>query len=166
MDPRSFSYICLTGLQRDQSLVAVSGDSDNSLSMRWVKSGSTGAMNHAAGAGGGLHWVTTSCGGVEVERALLAVAEELVLQGEPDGAGSGSGMVVPNNLLEIGRDCAEEPRHDDAVHALPVGVGVVGGVGENMAPEGEFPKNQEHLVAPAGVVVGLHVEDGGDESVG
>ena len=33
-----------------------------------------------------------------------------------------------------------------------------------MAPEGEFPKDLEHLVAPAGVVVALHVEDGVDES--
>ena len=59
--------VSLTGLQRDQSLIAVAGDSDNSLSMRWVKSGSMGAINHAAGAGGGLHSVTTSCGGVEVD---------------------------------------------------------------------------------------------------
>ena len=55
-------HVGLTGLQRDQSLIAVSGDSDNSLSMRWVKLGSMGAINHAVGAGGGLHCVTTSCG--------------------------------------------------------------------------------------------------------
>ena len=41
----------LTGLQRDQSLIVVAGDSDNSLSMRWVKLGSMGAINHAAGSG-------------------------------------------------------------------------------------------------------------------
>lgn len=41
---------------------------------------------------------------------------------------------------------------------------MVGGVGEDMALEGEFPKDMEHLVAPAGVVVALHVEDGVDES--
>lgn len=56
---RYFPCIGLTGLQRDQPLIAVASDSDNSLSMRWVKLGSTGAMNHAAGAGGGLHSVTT-----------------------------------------------------------------------------------------------------------
>ena len=54
------THIALTRLQRDQSLVAVVGDSDNSLSMRSVKLGSKGAMNHAAGAGGGLHSVTTN----------------------------------------------------------------------------------------------------------
>ena len=32
---------------------SVAGDSDNSLSVRWFKLGSTGAMNHAPGAGGG-----------------------------------------------------------------------------------------------------------------
>ena len=41
----------LTGLQRDQSLIVVAGDSDNSLSMRWAKLGSMGAINHAAGSG-------------------------------------------------------------------------------------------------------------------
>ena len=41
----------LTGLQRDQSLIVVTGDSDNSLSMRWAKLGSMGAINHAAGSG-------------------------------------------------------------------------------------------------------------------
>jgi hypothetical protein len=31
-------------------------------------------------------------------------------------------MVIPNNLLEVERDDAEEPRHDDAVHMPLVGV--------------------------------------------
>lgn len=62
------TYIALARLQCDQSLVAVAGDSDNSFSMRWVKLGSTGAMNQADGAGGGLHCVTTSfCGRVELD---------------------------------------------------------------------------------------------------
>lgn len=51
--------IRLASLQRDQPPVAVVGDGDNSLSMRWVKLGSTGSMNHADGAGGGRHCVTT-----------------------------------------------------------------------------------------------------------
>ena len=60
--------IALARPQRDQSLVAVAGDSDNSLSMRWVKLGSRGSMNHAAGAGGGLHSATISCGsGVKLD---------------------------------------------------------------------------------------------------
>ena len=46
-------HISLTRCQRDQSLIAVAGDSDNSLSMRSVKLGSSGSMIHAAGAGGG-----------------------------------------------------------------------------------------------------------------
>jgi hypothetical protein len=45
--------VSLTRPQRYQSLVAVVGDGDNSLSMRWVKLGSTGCMNHADVAGAG-----------------------------------------------------------------------------------------------------------------
>jgi hypothetical protein len=81
---------------------------------------------------------------------LLAVVEKLVFQGEPDRAGSGG--ILSDNLLEIRRDDVEEPRHDDTVHVLPVKV-VVGVVSENMALEGELPKNQKHLVVPASVVV-------------
>jgi hypothetical protein len=40
-------------------VVAGIGDGDNSLSMRWVKLGSTGCMNHADGAGGGRHVAAT-----------------------------------------------------------------------------------------------------------
>ena len=49
------SDISLARLQRDQPPVAFVGDGDNSLSMRWVKSGAYGCMIHAAGAGGGWH---------------------------------------------------------------------------------------------------------------
>ena len=53
---RKRSDISLTSLQGNQSAVAGVGDGDNSLSMRWVKSGSYGCMIHAAaGAGGGWH---------------------------------------------------------------------------------------------------------------
>ena len=48
-------HIGLAGAQGNQSLIAGVGDGDNSLSMRWVKSGARGAMNHAAGAGSGGH---------------------------------------------------------------------------------------------------------------
>jgi hypothetical protein len=51
------SYDCtnvrLTCGKFDQSPVAFACDSDNSLSMRWVKLGTLGSMNHADGAGGG-----------------------------------------------------------------------------------------------------------------
>lgn len=49
----------LARLERDQSLVTGIGDGDNSLSMRWVKFGSTGCMNHAGGNGGGRHVAAT-----------------------------------------------------------------------------------------------------------
>lgn len=63
---QDFMHVCLTGLQRDQSSVTVSGDGDNSLSMRSVKVAAYGSMNHASGAGGGWHRTATALfGGVE-----------------------------------------------------------------------------------------------------
>ena len=60
------AHVGLAGLQCDQGVVSVVGDADNSLSMRRVKSGSRGCMNHAAGGGGGWHCAATGgLGGVE-----------------------------------------------------------------------------------------------------
>jgi hypothetical protein len=50
-----FSNVRLARSQRDQSLIAGVGDGDNSLSIRWGKSGARSSMNLAAGAGTGLH---------------------------------------------------------------------------------------------------------------
>ncbi|KTC60010.1 hypothetical protein AO262_00175 [Pseudomonas fluorescens ABAC62] len=50
------AHVGLACAQCDQSPVAGVGDADNSLSMRRVKSGSYGCMNHAAGGGSGWHW--------------------------------------------------------------------------------------------------------------
>ena len=59
---RFFSVRCcycfgigLTGRKSNKSSVSGIGDTDNSLSMRWVKSGARSSMNHAAGAGSGWH---------------------------------------------------------------------------------------------------------------
>ncbi len=49
------SHIGLTSLQRDQSLVSGIADRDNSLSMRWGKSGARSSINHPDGAGTGGH---------------------------------------------------------------------------------------------------------------
>nr|WP_176393461.1 hypothetical protein [Pseudomonas putida] len=54
----------LAGLQCDQSPITGVGDADNSLSMRWVKSGANGSMNHASGAGGFSHPTLTTRGGI------------------------------------------------------------------------------------------------------
>ena len=56
-------HVGLASTQGDQGVIAVVGDGDNSLSMRRVKSGSRGCMNHAAGGGGG--WHRTATGSVE-----------------------------------------------------------------------------------------------------
>lgn len=51
-----FFYIGLAHRQSDQSLIAITRDGDNSLSMRRGKLGSCSSMNHAAGAGDGRHF--------------------------------------------------------------------------------------------------------------
>lgn len=56
-----FAYIRLARPKRDQSVIALTGDGDNSLSMCLVKLGSAGCMNHADGAGGGRHVAVTGC---------------------------------------------------------------------------------------------------------
>jgi len=48
-------HIRLARSQGNHSSVAGIGDSDNSLSVRWAKSGARASMNHAAGAGTGWH---------------------------------------------------------------------------------------------------------------
>ena len=55
-------HVGLASTQGDQGVIAIVGDADNSLSMRRVKSGSRGCMNHAAGAGGGRHCAATGDG--------------------------------------------------------------------------------------------------------
>jgi len=57
------AHVGLAGLQRNQSSVTFVGDDDNSLSMRWLKVGSYGAMYHASGAGGFSHPTVTTLGG-------------------------------------------------------------------------------------------------------
>lgn len=59
-------HIRLARTQGNHGVIAVIGDGDNSLSMRRVKSGSRGCMNHAAGGGGGWHRAAIGgFGGVE-----------------------------------------------------------------------------------------------------
>lgn len=57
--PRHLPDIRLARPKRDHGVIPVVGDGDNSLSMRWVKLGSTGCMNHADGARGGRHVAAT-----------------------------------------------------------------------------------------------------------
>ena len=55
---------------------------------------------------------------VEVEGADLPIAEKLVLQGTPDGAGGGN--AIDHHLGEVGGDRAGDLGLDNAVHACPV----------------------------------------------
>ena len=48
MPERYRRKVSLASFKRNQSLVTGIGDSDNLLSMRWLKLGSSGAMNYAA----------------------------------------------------------------------------------------------------------------------
>ena len=53
------SDIRLARTQGNYGVIPIVGDGKNSLSIRWVKLGSTGCMNHADGAGGGRHVAAT-----------------------------------------------------------------------------------------------------------
>jgi hypothetical protein len=61
---------------------------------------------------------------VEVQGARLAVAEELLLEGDPKLlSGEVAGVVVgTSGLPEVDSDGAEQPRQDHVVHLALVGV--------------------------------------------
>lgn len=108
---------------------------------------------------------------VEVRRerdgAVLAIAEELMFQGNPNEPGGG--VDGENFLEEVGGDGAVKPGEDDAVHLLPIGTMGEMLVGEDMFRQGILAEGDEEEATPLRVVCGgdiqcdrnksLHVED-------
>ena len=99
---------------------------------------------------------------VEVEGARLPVAEELVLEGAPDGAGGGG--TVDHYLGEVGGDRAGDPGLDDAVHARPVRELGRREIGEDVGLQRVLADDEKDLISPAGVVAGVQIEDDVDEA--
>jgi hypothetical protein len=97
---------------------------------------------------------------VEVDRAGLAVTEELGLDGEPSMACGGA--LGGDDLSKIVGERGNDPGLDDAVHPGPVWRGVVWVILEHMTPKGEFAEDEEELVAPPVEVAGVDVEGVGD----
>lgn len=100
---------------------------------------------------------------VEVKSMSLPVPEKLILEGEPDGAGSGA--TLHGCFSKVEGDEAEDPRLDDAIHVHPVVAVRRGAIGEDVAVHGVLTDDEEDLIAPTNVVVVGEVEDDMDETL-
>src|SRR6185312_5769206 len=102
-------------------------------------------------------------GGVELEGAVLGVAEELALERHP-GLPRGA-AVDPDEVLKIQGDGPEDPGHGDAVEAQPRHVPRLDRqVNEDVVVEGVAADGEQDLVPPAAVGGGRGVEEDGDQS--
>ena len=99
---------------------------------------------------------------VEVEGARLLVAEELVLEGAPDGTGRGG--AVNHRLGEVGGDRAGDPGLDDAIHARSARELKRREIGKDVGLQRVLADDEEDLISPAGVVAGVQIEDDMDEA--
>ena len=90
---------------------------------------------------------------VEVEGARLPVAEELVIEDAPDGAGGGG--TVDHRLGEVGGDRAGDPGLDDAIHARPAREIRRREIGKDVGLQRVLADDEEDLISPAGVVAGV-----------
>jgi hypothetical protein len=99
--------------------------------------------------------------GVEMKRARLAIADELVLEREPDLARSDVALIEDVQKLTGNR--AEDPGDDDALHALPGRVIDGRGIGENVVGEVVALQGEQNLIAPAGVACRRRVQNSRDK---
>jgi hypothetical protein len=99
---------------------------------------------------------------VEVEGASFPIPEELILESQPSGAGSGAAF--HGHFSKVRGDGAGDPGLDNAVHVCPVGEVRRGSVVEDVAIQGVFASDEKELITPAGVVVVGEVEDDVNET--
>jgi hypothetical protein len=104
---------------------------------------------------------------VEVEGTRLAVAEELLLEGNPklQTGAIAAAVASASGLLEVDGDGAEQPRQDHAVHPAPVGVVEGRSVGGDVVVEGVALERQQHEVMPSWVLGGRDAEDNGHQGL-
>jgi hypothetical protein len=95
--------------------------------------------------------------GVEVKGVSLTVAEELLLEGNPELLSSV--VAVASGLLEVNGDGVEQPQQDHAVHPTPMGVVEGRSVRGDMVVEGVVLERQQHKVVPMWVLGGRDTED-------
>jgi hypothetical protein len=94
-------------------------------------------------------------GSVKVKGTLLAVAEKLVLDGEPEAARCTA--TFPDHLMKFQRDEIVDPVEDNTVHPNPPRF-IGWGIGRDVLDEGIALEGLLHKVMSAGVVGG-GVED-------
>jgi hypothetical protein len=81
--------------------------------------------------------------------ARLAIADELVLKGEPDFARDDS--MLFGDVLKLAVDCAENAGEEDALHVLPRRVIDGRGIKENVVSEVIALQGEKNLIMPAGI---------------
>jgi hypothetical protein len=81
--------------------------------------------------------------------AHLAVADELVLEGEPDLVRDD--IMLFGNVLKLAVDRAENAGEEDTLHVLPRRVVDGRGIRENVASEVITLQGEQNLIMPVGV---------------
>jgi hypothetical protein len=84
-----------------------------------------------------------------MKRARLAVADELVLEREPDLARGDA--VLLGNVLKLTTDHTEDSRDDGAFHVLPSRVVDKRGIKKNIVGEVVVLQGEQNLIVPVGV---------------
>ena len=92
----------------------------------------------------------------------LPVAEELVPEGAPDGAGGGG--TVDHRLGKVGGDRAGDPGFDDAIHARPVWQLGRREIGKDVGLQRVLADDEKDLISPVVLVAGVQIEDDMDEA--
>jgi hypothetical protein len=100
-------------------------------------------------------------GGIDVEGAGFAVAEEVVLQFQPGVVSRVTAM--PGYVLQVRGDSVPDPRLDDVVHPVPSWNTDVRGVQEHVIRERVMLEGERDVVVPPGVVQGGEVQCDRDE---
>jgi len=95
---------------------------------------------------------------VEEHGARFAVVEELLLKAEPGLPGS-RGVVLVDDVQEVGGDGVEDPGQDDTVHARPCRIVGAGNVAEDVLLQREAAEDEENIATPLGVVGGLKIKN-------
>ena len=94
--------------------------------------------------------------GLQEQRAGLALAEELVLEVHPGGAGGG--VTKHQGLLQVVGDGAVDPSDDAAIHRLPCRASWMRGVGEDVVLEIVLAEYDVEHGSPTPIVVGRLVQ--------
>jgi hypothetical protein len=99
--------------------------------------------------------------GVEVKRAYLTIADELVLEREPDLARGDATLL--GDVLKLTGDRAKDSGDDDALHALPSRVVDRRGIRENVVSKVIALQGEQNLITLVGVACRRRVQNSQDK---